>query len=68
MKSIITNVAYTLIAFVALAILLFAMNASLDKGEVVSCLKLQEQSREYREFFATQKQADMCDRHGINLK
>lgn len=39
--------------------------ASLDKSEVVSCLKLQEQAVEYGGFYLTDWQSDMCEAHNI---
>lgn len=38
---------------------------SLDKSEVVSCLKLQEQAREFGGFYLTDWQAEMCEAHRI---
>lgn len=39
--------------------------ASLDKSEVVSCLELQEQAREFGGFYLTDWQSEMCEAHNI---
>lgn len=41
------------------------VTTSLNKSEVVSCLKLQEQAVEYGGFYLTDWQSDMCEAHRI---
>lgn len=67
MKSTQNQVLTVLAATAMFAVVIFGLNTSLDKSEVVSCLKWEEQAQEYRGFFLTQNQADMCDRKGIHI-
>lgn len=70
MKKNFNSVLGTLIIIAVVFGLLFGLaqlvSASLVKSEVVSCMKLESQSREFsKTFYLTDWQKDMCDSHGI---
>lgn len=61
---IVALISITACAFVGVALFHIVLT-SLDKSEVVSCLKLQEQARDFGGFYLTDWQAEMCDKHQI---
>lgn len=45
----------------------YGVGQGLKKGEISSCEKLENQSKEYEFFFVTQWQKDMCDSRGFTF-
>jgi len=67
MTKIIQNCVSIVLALVAIAILFFAMLTGLNKQSEVTCIKLQNQSQEYRGFYITESEDTMCDSIGIEV-
>lgn len=61
---IVAFVATTFACFIGVALFHLVLT-SLDKSEVVSCLELQEQAREFGGFYLTDWQDEMCKAHNI---
>lgn len=61
------TVAFLIVVFACfIGVALFQLVlTSLDKSEVVSCLKLAEQAQEFGGFYLTDWQAEMCEAHNI---
>ncbi len=69
MKIIIKDIVIALLLVTLLIAFVVAMLYGFDKAEVVKCLKLQEQAREYPEYFyLTVFEQEMCNYHGIEVQ
>lgn len=55
------------IVFVLVLAVVFGyfVNQGIDRQEVVDCLKLEQQSKDFDLFFLTANEKAMCDSHGI---
>jgi hypothetical protein len=64
-KKIITTTILIVFAIIGLYGMVVLISAGLDKSEVVSCLKLDQQSKTYEGFFLAGWEKEMCEAHGI---
>lgn len=55
----------TILAVVGLYGTVVLVSTSLDKSEVVECLKLESYSRQFTGFYLTKWQDSMCNAHNI---
>ncbi len=47
--------------------LIWSINSSIEKGEIVQCRKWQEQSAQFNDFYLVKWQADQCASHNITI-
>lgn len=66
-KKIIYTTVITIFAIIGLYGTVVLISTALDKSEVVECLKLESQSKEFSGFFLAQYEHDMCEAHGIHI-
>ena len=66
-KKIATATVLTVLAVIGLYGTVVFVSASLDKSEIVECMKLKQYSKEYESFFLTEWQNEMCVTHGIRI-
>lgn len=67
-KKLPVSVILTVIVIGAVATTFFGIvPVALEKNEIVDCLKLQAQSKQFELFYLTQSESEMCDRNGIEI-
>ena len=62
-----TSVAIALIAIVLIGAFVWSLKTGIEKSEVVECNKLEDQSKVFPNWFATEWQVEMCKAHNIDL-
>lgn len=67
MKIIIKDIIIAVLVVTLIAAFVVSIIEGLHKAEQVKCYTLQEQSREYPDFFLTIYEKEMCDFHGIEI-
>jgi len=68
-KSMIKNIAITILAAAAILAFSYALNAGMEKQDRVTCQRLQRQAIDYAPiFYATDAENKMCDALGMPIK
>jgi len=67
MTKIIQNFVGIVLGLSLVCLFVFALIAALDKQSEVTCIKLQSQSEEYRDFYLTESEKQRCDAAGIEI-
>lgn len=57
----------TLLIIATLLGFVWVLNYGLNKSEIAECMKLEQQSTEYKNFYLTDIENQMCTAHGFKI-